>query len=225
MRPFVLVNVAVSADGKLSTIERRQVKISGSDDFDRVDAIKAGADAIMVGIGTVLADDPSLTVKSDLRIGDRMSLGMPEHPIRIIVDSSARTPPDAKILHKGPGKRIIAVSRAAAPEKIEALRPFADMIVSGEEVVDLAGLLEELGRRGIGRLMVEGGGTLIGGLFSIGAVDQLTMFMGNMIIGGRDAPTLVDGPGFIKEDQFQRLDLVSAISMDEGILITWKIRK
>ena len=64
MRPFVFVNLAMSADGKLSTVERRQVKISGKDDFSRVDAIKADADAIMVGVGTVIADDPSLTVKS-----------------------------------------------------------------------------------------------------------------------------------------------------------------
>ena len=65
MRPYVIVNIAMSADGKISTRERRQVRISGAQDFTRVDRLKAGCDAVMVGIGTVLADDPSLTVKSE----------------------------------------------------------------------------------------------------------------------------------------------------------------
>lgn len=223
MRPSVLVNVAVSADGKLSTRERRQVKISGPQDFDRVDVIKSGADAIMVGIGTVLADNPSLTVKSPERIYERVTQGRPEHPIRIIVDSRGRTPPDAKILHKGSGHRIIAVSRSAPQAQVDLLRPFADIITVGEEEVDLSALLDELGRDGISSLMVEGGGTLISGLFRAGLVDQLNMFIGNMIIGGRDAPTLADGPGWIREDEFPRLELEKIQHMDQGVLITWKV--
>ena len=223
VRPFVLVNVAVSADGKLSTRERRQVKISGPEDFDRVDIIKSWADAIMVGIGTILADDPSLTVKSPVRIGDRLSLGRSEHPVRIIVDSKGRTPPDAKILHKGSGRRIIAVSRAAPDSQIILLKPYADIITCGEDEVDLAELLIELGRQGIGRLMVEGGGTLIAGLFASGLVDQVSMFVGNMIIGGKDAPTLADGMGWIREEEFTRLELIQVKPMDQGVLIDWKV--
>lgn len=225
MRPYVLVNVAVSADGKLSTRERRQVKISGEDDFNRVDTLKSGADAIMVGIGTVLADDPSLTVKSSERIGDRLSLGKPEHPIRIIVDSKARTPPDAKILHKGPGKRIIATSHAAPDERIIALRSYAEIIYAGEEEVDLCALLEQLKEKGIHRLMVEGGGTLIAGLFNAGLVDQLSMFIGNIIISGGNAPTLADGPGWIHETEFTRLELMHIQPMDKGVYIDWKVIK
>ncbi|MDD3934298.1 MAG: dihydrofolate reductase family protein, partial [Methanoculleus sp.] len=75
MRPFVFVNVAMSADGKISTRERRQVRISGSGDFSRVDRIKAESDAIMVGIGTVLADNPSLTVKSPELRAERVAAG------------------------------------------------------------------------------------------------------------------------------------------------------
>ncbi|MFH0967699.1 MAG: 2,5-diamino-6-(ribosylamino)-4(3H)-pyrimidinone 5'-phosphate reductase [Methanobacteriota archaeon] len=225
MRPFVLVNVAVSADGKLSTRERKQVKISGTDDFDRVDTIKSGADAIMVGIGTVLADNPSLTVKSPERIGDRLSLGRPEHPIRVVVDSKGRTPPDAKILHKGPGRRIIAVSGEAPDERLNLLKPFADIITTGDTEVDLHILLERLGEQGIGRLMVEGGGTLIAALFRSGLVDQLSMFIGNIIIGGGEAPTLADGYGLIKEDEFTKLELISVQPIDEGVLINWKVKK
>ncbi len=90
MRPYVVVNIAMSADGKISTRERRQVRISGSQDFNRVDRLKAGCDAVMVGIGTVLADDPSLTVKSEECRTYRRKQGWDDHPVRIVVDSSCR---------------------------------------------------------------------------------------------------------------------------------------
>jgi len=223
MRPFVHVNVAVSADGKLSTRSRRQVRISGPDDFDRVDRIKSGTDAVMVGIGTVIADDPSLTVKAPERIRDRVSSGRPEHPVRIVVDSKCRIPPDAKVLHKGHGRRIVAVSRAVSPENLARISLFADIITCGETEVDLSALFEELGREGIGRVMVEGGGTLISGLFRAGLVDELSMFVGNMIIGGTDAPTLADGPGWMREEEFTRLELIQVRPMDNGVLIHWRV--
>lgn len=223
MRPFVHVNVAVSADGKLSTRSRRQVRISGPDDFDRVDQIKSGVDAVMVGIGTVIADDPSLTVKSQERIGDRVNSGRPEHPVRIVVDSKCRIPPDAKVLHKGHGRRIVVVSRAVSPENLARISQYADIITCGETEVDLSALFEELGREGIGRVMVEGGGTLISGLFRAGLVDELSMFVGSMIIGGTDAPTLADGPGWIQEEDFTQLELIQVRPMDNGVLIHWRV--
>lgn len=223
MRPFVFVNIAMSADGKISTKERRQVKISGTEDFSRVDRIKAASDAIMVGIGTVLADNPSLTVKSpDLR-AERRAGGKDEHPIRVVVDSAARTPLDADILHKGTGKRIIAVSRKAPRERVEALREHATVVVTGEDSVDLQALLEELYRQGVRRLMVEGGGTLIWGLFEQGLVDELQTFIGNIVIGGKDAPTPADGEGFLREADFARLRLIEAVQLHDGLLIRWSV--
>ena len=142
MLPYVTVNLAMSADGKLSTIERRQVKISGKSDFERVDILKAGSDAIMVGIGTVLADDPSLTVKSQELKESRLSLGKDENPVRIVVDSRARTPAGADILQEGPGGRRIAVTGSADKAKLEELSDYADIIESGNERVDLRALLE-----------------------------------------------------------------------------------
>jgi 2,5-diamino-6-(ribosylamino)-4(3H)-pyrimidinone 5'-phosphate reductase len=225
MRPFVFVNIAMSADGKISTRERRQVKISGKEDFSRVDRIKAESDAIMVGIGTVLADNPSLTVKSpDLRAG-RRAAGRDEHPIRVVVDSRGRIPLDADILHKGTGKRIVAVSQQAPPEKVAALGEHAAVVVAGEETVDLAALFAELHRQGVRRLMVEGGGTLIGELFARGLVDELQTFVGNIVIGGEDAPTPADGPGFLKEEDFTRLRLIETVRLDEGLLLRWSVEK
>lgn len=223
MRPYVHVNVAISADGKLSTRERRQVRISGKEDFERVDRLRAESDAVMVGIGTVFADDPSLTVKAAELRKWRISKGFDENPIRVVVDSGARTPLDASILHKGAGDRIIGCSSLAPRDRIGSLSKYADVLVAGNEKVDLSSLLNSLRARGVSRLMVEGGGTLIWGLLSDGLVDEITCYTGNLIIGGKDAPTLAEGSGFIREEDFARLSLENVVRMDEGVLLSWKV--
>jgi 2,5-diamino-6-(ribosylamino)-4(3H)-pyrimidinone 5'-phosphate reductase len=225
MRPYVVVNVAMSADGKLSTRERRQVKISGVQDFTRVDRLKAGCDAVMVGIGTVLADDPSLTIKGEDCRQHRKDRGVGEHPVRIVVDSRARIPLEASILHKGNGLRIVAVSEQADHEKIAALKHAAKVIVTGDQEVDLTTLMDELGAMGIQRIMVEGGGELIAGMILARLVHEIYTFIGNMIIGGRNAPTLADGDGFLTEAEFPRLTLIETRRLENGVLLHWKVEQ
>ncbi len=221
-RPFVFINAAMSADGKISTVERVQTRISGRNDRDRVDALKAGSDAIMVGIGTVLADNPSLTVKSKERREDRKQAEKDENPIRIVVDSNARTPIDAEILNKGSGKRIIAVSKRAIIADEDRLSEKAEIIVCGREEVDLKNLLDLLWHRGVKSLMVEGGATLNWSLVSQGLIDEIYIYIGNIIIGGEHAPTLVDGTGFVTD--MAKLELLSAEKMDKGIILQWRVR-
>jgi len=224
-KPFVFINAAMSADGKISSVERKQTIISGKEDFDRVDSLKAECDAIMVGVGTVLADNPSLTVKSENRREERKRAGKDENPLRIVVDSKARTPVDAAILNKGEGKRIIAVSEQAIVEDVDRLGEKAEIMVCGMEEVDLKHLLYLLWQRGVSRLMVEGGATLNWSLVSQKLVDEIYIYVGNIIIGGGDAPTLVDGKGFVKDDAMVKLALLSADKMDEGVLLRWHVRK
>lgn len=223
VRPFVFINAAMSADGKIATIKRRQTRISGSLDFDRMDELRATSDAIMVGIGTVLSDNPSLTVKSKGRKERRLSMGLEENPVRIVVDSMARTPINADIFKKGEGKRIIAVCENAPEKSVSELSKLADIICVGEKSVDLKKLFFELKNRGIKKLMVEGGATLNWGLICEGLVDEIYTFIGNMIIGGRSAPTLVDGEGFVSD--FCKLSLISCEILEEGILIKWKVQQ
>ncbi|MCW7075823.1 MAG: 2,5-diamino-6-(ribosylamino)-4(3H)-pyrimidinone 5'-phosphate reductase [Candidatus Syntrophoarchaeum sp.] len=213
--PFVFINAAMSADGKISTKERVQVRISGEEDFRRVDELKCTADAIMVGVGTILADDPSLTVKAK---------GYP-NPVRVVVDSLARTPPDAEILNKGEGKRIILVSENAPLERINALSENAEIVIVGTERVDLRAGLIELKRQGLNRLMVEGGGTLNWSLLKEGLVDEIYTFIGNLVIGGKNAPTLVDGDGFSKDDRFMPLELIDLERVGDGVLLRWRAEK
>lgn len=220
-RPFVFINAAMSADGKIATIERKQTRISGSLDFDRMDELRASSDAIMVGIGTVISDNPSLTVKSKERKEKRRAGGLAENPTRIVIDSLARIPAGSDIFLKGEGKRIIAVSENAPAEKVRRLSNLADIICVGENNVDLVKLLSQLKDRGINSLMVEGGATLNWGLISNGLVDEIYTFVGNIIIGGKTAPTLVDGEGCACD--FCRLALITCERLEDGVLLKWKV--
>jgi 2,5-diamino-6-(ribosylamino)-4(3H)-pyrimidinone 5'-phosphate reductase len=208
----------MSTDGKISSIEHKQVRISGNSDRARVDALRAECDAIMVGVGTVLADDPGLRVKSVNSRETRIKMGRPENPLRLVADSLARTPPTAKILGK---ECIIAVSSLAPQDRLERLTPGCEIIHCGEERVDLAELMTHLYKRGVKRLMVEGGANLNWSMIKLGLVDELFIYVGGLIIGGKDAPTLIDGEGF--REEFPRLKLCSAEPLDDGVVLKWSI--
>jgi 2,5-diamino-6-(ribosylamino)-4(3H)-pyrimidinone 5'-phosphate reductase len=218
----VVVNAAMSADGKLSSRERTQIEISGPDDFDRVDRLRADSDAVMVGVGTVLADDPSLTVDSAARRRARGDRGEPANPARVVADSRVRTPPDATVLD-GAAHTYLLVSRAAPTDFVEQMEEAgATVLATGEDRVNLTTALGKLEGEGIDQLMVEGGGELIFSLFQAGLVDELSVFVGPKVIGGRDAPTLADGDGFAEE--FPELELRSVERLDAGALLEWDVR-
>jgi 2,5-diamino-6-(ribosylamino)-4(3H)-pyrimidinone 5'-phosphate reductase len=216
----VVVNAATSVDGKLSTHERRQVRISGEEDFDRVDRLRAATDAVLVGVGTALADDPHLGVKSEARRVERLRNGRPANPARVVADSRARTPPDATLLNDD-AETYLLVSTAAPEERLIALREAgATVIEAGDERVALPAALDALEADGVDRLLVEGGGELIYSLFEAGLVDELSVFVGSLVVGGREAPTLADGAGFVAD--FPTLDLVGVDRLDDGVVLDYR---
>jgi 2,5-diamino-6-(ribosylamino)-4(3H)-pyrimidinone 5'-phosphate reductase len=225
MRPFTFINAAMSADGKISTYLRKQIRISGSNDFQRVDRLRAGVDAVMVGIGTVLADDPSLTIKSKDLQRQRKEQGKLENPIRIVVDSTARIPIDADIFKKGDGIRIIAVSESAPVRQVEELKKKnrTRIISTGKDKVDLIALMSSLKDIGINSIMVEGGANLNWSLISGGLVDEIYIYTGALVLGGEKAPTLIDGSGFSSRNEAPGLELISVEKMDDGALLKWRI--
>ncbi|WP_224336295.1 2,5-diamino-6-(ribosylamino)-4(3H)-pyrimidinone 5'-phosphate reductase [Haloprofundus halobius] len=217
----VVVNAATSADGKLSSRRREQVVISGEDDFERVDHLRAESDAVMVGVGTVLADDPHLTLDADRRRIERRENGRPETPARVVADSSARTPLDARVLDDE-AVTYLLVSESASTDRLDELRARgATIVVAGESRVDLSAAFESLEAEGVDRLMVEGGGELIFSLFEAALVDELSIYVGSKIIGGRDAPTLADGEGFVEE--YPALSLDSVERVDDGVLLRYSV--
>ena len=217
----VVVNAAVSADGKLSSRRREQIPISGPEDFDRVDRVRASADAVLVGVGTVLADDPHLTLDVEDRRVQRLRGGRPGNPARVVADSRARTPADARILDDEATTYVLA-SEAAPDDRRETLRDAgAKLVIAGESRVDLPAAFETLESEGVDRLMAEGGGEIVFSLFEAGLVDELSVYVGSTIIGGRDAPTLADGEGFVED--FPELDLRGVERVDDGVLLEYEV--
>ncbi len=217
----VVVNAATSVDGKLSSRRREQVRISGPDDFDRVDRVRAAADAVMVGVGTVLADDPHLTLDVEDRRVQRLRNARPGNPARVVADSRARTPPKARILDDE-ATTYLLVSESAPADRLDALRERgAEVVVAGDERVALPEAFDALESEGIDRLMVEGGGELIFSLFEADLVDELTLYVGSLVVGGRDAPTLADGEGFVED--FPKLTLDAVDRVDDGIVLSYTV--
>lgn len=211
-RPYVILNAAMTLDGKIATVAGDS-RISCKADLDRVHRLRANVDAIMVGVGTVLADDPSLTVR---RVRGR-------NPVRVVVDGEARTPHNARALD-GSAKTIVAVSKRGSRQRLGKLRAAgADIIFAGKDRVNLRGLLEELGSRGVRRLLLEGGSTLNWGMFKQGLVDEVQVYVASRIVGGERAKPLVGGKGFAKVAKGVKLKL-SRISRVEGnLLLTYRV--
>ena len=207
MRPHIIVNCAMTADGKITSIVRRQVRISSPEDLERVKALRTGSDAILVGVGTVLADDPHLTVKS---------LPAEKKPLRIVLDSQGRTPDGAKVLAGGVPTLIATTKHCTKTWK------GAQVLRCGEGQVDLHCLMDELERRGIQRLMVEGGGETIGSFFKSDLVDEYRVFVGSLILGGKDTPTPCEGQGFLEADAI-RLRLISITTLGEGAVLCYEV--
>ena len=207
--PHVIVNCAMTADGKIAGRERRQIRISSPEDVERVGALRREVDAVLVGVGTVLADDPHLTVKG---------ASFESNPIRIILDSSGRTPEGARVLD-GTARTIIATSSRCGKRWANA-----ETVRLGEGRVDLRLLMDELDSKGIRRLLVEGGGEVIYSFFADDLVDEYRVFVGSMVVGGREAPTPADGEGF-DETRRRRLKLVGSEKLGDGVLLSYEVAR
>lgn len=206
MRPTVTVNCAASIDGKIAVRLRRQTRLSSSEDLERLKALRAGADAILVGVGTVMADDPGLLAP----------LGSGKRPLRIVLDSKGRTPPTARVLD-GRAPTLIVTA-----EPSSATFPNAEVLRLGRGRVDLGALLDELGRRGVARLLVEGGGEVIHSFLAARLADELFVFVADLVLGGRDAPTLADGEGASTLEEAVRARFVSAQRLEGGLLLHYR---
>ncbi len=189
-RPQVLLKAAMTLDGRVATRTGHSRWITGPEARREVHRLRDRLDAIMVGVGTVLADDPQLTT--------RLRRGQGRDPVRVIADSAARTPPGAKVIVHGSTAPTIVAHIAAGAEAAAGLaRPGVETWECRERDgrVDLADLLRRLGDRGIVTLLAEGGGELHWSLLEAGLADRVMLFVAPVIVGGKDAVPVVGGPG------------------------------
>jgi len=223
VKPYVISNVGMSLDGKLATINNDS-RISGKNDLIEVHKIRKSVDGIMVGIGTVLKDNPRLTVHK-IDIDD-----IKDNPIRIIVDSNLRVPLNARVLNNEARTIILTTENMdmKKEEKIKILKkiPNIDVVLCGKDKVDLKRGLNILWEKyNIKKILLEGGGTLNWGMFSNNLIDEVRVYIAPMVFGGKDAPTYVDGEGFKSVDDAVKLRLKRYYPMDEGIVLEYEVLK
>ena len=216
-RPRIIINCAMSADGKIALPNRKQLRISSDEDMGRVFLLRNHCDGILVGIGAVLSDDPKLTVKESF-------VEHPRHPVRIVLDTHARTPKDALVVNDA-AQTLIFISDDEGfsytfPKNVEVIRSRTDR--NGH--IDLFFLLEELYTRGVTSLLVEGGGSVIWSFLSQRLVDDLYVYVGSLIIGGVSAPTMADGSGVSTEEDIVRLLLIDSQKIGDGILLHYRLQ-
>lgn len=204
----------MTLDGKIATV-RGDSEISCAEDLDRVHRLRANVDAVMVGVGTVLADDPLLTVR---RVKGK-------NPIRVVVDSKARTPLDARVLDRS-APTIIAVTEEARESKVRKFEEAgARVIRAGRGKVDLKKLMSELHSMGVRKLMLEGGSTLNWSMLKENLVDELRIAVAPRIVGGARAKSLVGGEGFAKISQGVKLEFLGSRRVGEDILLNFRVVK
>lgn len=216
MKPYVILNSAMTLDGKIAT-RTGSSEISGSDDLLRVHKLRKKLDSIMVGINTILADDPRLTVH---KIPSEPS----DNPLRVVVDSKARTPLNARILN-GEAPTLIAVTEKAPNKSLQNLRKAenVEIVRSGYKKVDLPLLMDELAQRGIRTMMLEGGSTLNYSMLVDGLVDEIRVCIAPMIVGGVYAKTLADGEGKDIMEDAVKLRLENSYNLGKDLILEYKV--
>jgi 2,5-diamino-6-(ribosylamino)-4(3H)-pyrimidinone 5'-phosphate reductase len=212
----ITVNAAMTVDGKIAT-SLGDSAISSKEDLLRVHELRASVDGIVVGISTVLADDPRLTVRLAAKRVKR------KYPVRIIIDSTGKIPLDSRILRTASKIRtIVAVTELARTDTISKIKKMGAMvIVSGRQRVNLKKVLSIVRKMGIKRILVEGGGEINWSLFSLGLVNELIVTIAPKIVGGRQATTLVEGGGYPSVSNGIKLQLKKVQMQNNGELVLY----
>ncbi|MFJ4243228.1 dihydrofolate reductase family protein [Streptomyces iakyrus] len=214
--PYVLLSAAVSLDGYLDDTGPDRLLLSSPADFDRVDEVRAGVDAILIGAGTIRADNPRLLVNSEERRAARRAAGKPEYPLKVTVSGSGDLDPDARFWNTGGEKLLYTTDRGA--ERARARGLATDVVPLGAGL-DWRRLLTHLHDvRGVRRLMVEGGGQIHTQLLTQGLADELQLVLAPLFVGDPGAPRLF-GPGGY---QGGRLRLLESRRIEDVVLMRYE---
>ena len=217
-RPRVLLSVATSIDGFIDDAGPDRLLLSNEADFDRVDEVRAGVDAILLGAGALRADDPRVVIRDGQRRAARVTSGKPEHPLKVTITASGRLDADLRWFHTG-GDKVVYTTDAGAAVLAAEIGPLADVVSLGPEI-DLARLLADLGHRGVAQLMVEGGEQVHTSLLAAGFVDEIHLAVAPLLVG--------DGPRFVGQARFPwptatRWELADTITLGDVVVLRYLV--
>jgi 5-amino-6-(5-phosphoribosylamino)uracil reductase len=211
----------MSIDGYIDNTAMQRLRLSNDADFDRVDAVRASCDAILVGAATVRNDNPRLLVKSPKRREARVAQGHPPSPTKVTVTAGGRLDPDADFFVAGDGPKLVYSASAAAADLRARIGSSATVVDSGESI-DMRWVSEDLHARGIDRLMVEGGGTVLTQFLSLDIADELQLVVAPFFVGDSRARRVV-GDGWFPWNPHRRATLAEVRQIGDVVLLRYAL--
>ncbi|MER5868667.1 dihydrofolate reductase family protein [Streptomyces sp. NPDC002044] len=217
-RPYVLLSVAASVDGCIDDTGTSRLLLSNSEDFDRVDQVRAESDAILIGAATMRSDNPRLLVNSEERRAARLAAGKPAYPLKVTVTASGELGAGLKFWHHG-GEKLAYTTDAGEKKLREELSGLADVVSTGP-AIDFGAILDDLGDRGVERLMVEGGGRIHTAFLSQGLADEIHLAIAPLVVGDADAPRFLN-PAAYPGGSTRRMRLAEARTLGDVVLLRY----
>ena len=220
-RPYTLLSCGVSLDGYLDSASEERLILSNDEDLDRVDEVRAESDAILVGAATVRNDDPRLMVRKHERRDERVARGLKPTPLKVTVTCRARLDPCAQFFTTGESEKVVYCPTAAAPAARSRLGAVAT-VVDGGSHVSMRRLSEDLHRRGVRRLMVEGGGSIHTQFLTADLADELQLVVAPFFVGDSRARRFV-GDGFFPCNAGRHATLADVRRIGEVVLLRYAL--
>jgi 5-amino-6-(5-phosphoribosylamino)uracil reductase len=216
-RPHVLLSVATSVDGCIDDTTQDRLLLSNEADFDRVDQVRADSDAVMIGAGTMRGDNPRMLVKSERRRAERRAKGLSDYPLKVTLTRSGDLDPELRWF-QSPGDRVVYTVDESAGRLRAGLGQLAEIVSLGSGEPDFGALLDDLGARGVGRLMVEGGEQIHTALLSRGLVDEIHLVVAPLLVGA--------GPRFLAPTSYpwssrRRMRLAGVETIGDVVLLRY----
>ena len=196
MKPYTSLIMAVSLDGKISTRDGAGPRFASEADGIRLREVRSHADAILVGAGTIIADDPTFTEHGKYK-DLRLQRGLAPNPIKVVVSGSGSVPETAQMFHPNGAPALVFTTKRIPPNRLASLQQVAEVHCVGETTVNFRRVVEILGEEyQVKQLLIEGGGQVNFDLFRERLIDEVYLTLCPKIIGGRDVTTSVEGDGF-----------------------------
>ena len=225
-RPFVLINMAMSADGKIASPDRRLISLGTKRDHDHLLKLRSTVDTVMCGSRTIESGNITMDAGGKKYEQKRISNGLDKQNLRVLISGSGSIKTTAKIFQNRNSPIIIFVSKQASSKHLEKLKKVAnEVIVYGNKTVSLGQSLKYLSQKwNSKRLLCEGGGELNFALIRLGLVDELHLTICPRLLSGSNSPTIADGIGFSRLNKAAKLKLITQKRIGDELFTTWKIR-
>lgn len=221
--PSVLLSVAMSLDGCIDDDSKDRLILSNTQDWEEIDRLRAEADAILVGAGTIRADNPRLLVRSESLVQQRIAAGRSPQPLKVTLTRAGDLTPDRQFFRLGESQKLVYCAQQHADSQRQRLHGSAEVIAAGAERVDLSFMLSDLASRGVKQLMIEGGSAINTQFLAENRVDELRLMIAPKLVGSDSAPRFVQADSRLVHFA-QNLTLVSSIPMGDCVVLHYRRR-